>query len=199
MESFENLKKALKKIPGIGEKSSERIAFFLMTKGRDSAHSISVSLEAALESLKVCSVCGGLSDSDPCHICTDSKRRSTHLMVVEKQRDVFIFERIGRFNGKYHVLGGLLSPLDGVGPEQLSIEALVRRVKEEDVSEIILALSPTTEGEATTMYISRIFEDMDVSVTGIARGVPFGSDFEYIDEMTLSRSLDKRQKIEKYS
>jgi len=196
MESFDRLKKSLKQIPGIGEKNSERIAFFLMTKGRETAQDISYSITGALNDLCVCSVCGGLSDSDPCHICTNSKRSNKALMIVEKQRDVFIFERIGRYNGKYHVLGGLLSPLDGIGPDQLSIESLVKRAKKESVSEIILALSPTTEGEATMMYISQIFDNTDIKITSIARGVPFGSDFEYIDEMTLGRSIDRRQKFE---
>ena len=194
MEKFEELKKQLKKIPGIGEKSAERISFFLLTKGRETALNLSTAISEAMESMKICSNCGALTEHDPCDICTSKQRNGNILMLVEKSRDVFIFEK-SNFKGKYHVLGGLLSPIDGVNPDNLSIEKLIYRIKNENIDELILSLSPSTEGEATAMYISDLLKGQKIHISRIAYGIPFGSNFEYIDEYTLSKSLENRKAL----
>lgn len=196
MEKFEKLRKMLKELPGVGDKTAERLAFFLLTGGRGIAEPLAKSIVEAAEAIKLCSVCGALSEEEVCGICNDTKREPI-LMIVEKPRDVLIFEKSGYFKGKYHVLGNLLSPLDGIGPDELGLDELTRRIEEERYTEIILALSPTTEGETTSAYISRILAEHNLRITRIAFGIPFGSDFEFVDQFTISKSLKNRYLIDK--
>ncbi len=186
----------LRELPGVGEKTAERLAFFLLTKGRDKAEPLAESIILASQSIKICPKCGALTEEDLCSICTDSKREHI-LMIVEKQRDIMIFEKSGYFRGKYHVLGNLLSPLDGIGPEEIGLDKLTERIEEEGFTEIILALSPTTEGETTSMYINKILSAMNIKITRIAFGIPFGSDFEFVDQFTISKSLKNRYLIDR--
>jgi len=194
MEQFEKLKSLLKQLPGIGEKTAERLIFAIISKGGEYSKNLSDEVRIINEAVKICSNCGGYGETDPCEICSDHRRDSSVMMVLERPRDVFIFEKSKRFRGKYHILGGLISPIDGVTPDKLSIDALLERVSKEGVGEIILSLPPTTEGETTSIYLSRLLEGRVKTVSTIARGVPFGSDFEFIDDYTLQRSIDKRQK-----
>ncbi len=194
MEKFEKLKNQLKKLPGIGNKSAERIAFYLLTHDKEYAKDLSISINEAIENIKVCSVCGGITENDPCDICTSTKRENGLLMIVENAKDIFVFEK-GIFNGKYHVLGGLISPLDNITPEDLSIEKLSNRLNKENIKEIIIALPPSTEGETTSMYLYNLYKQRNIKITKIAYGIPFGSNFDFIDEYTLSKSLENRQKI----
>ena len=194
MVEFEKLKALLKQLPGIGDKTAERLIFYIISKGKNYSVDLSEEIRNINEVIKICSTCGGYGESDPCEICSDLKRDRGILMVLERPRDIFIFEKSKRFKGKYHVLGGLISPIDGVTPDKLGIESLLKRVENENISEVILSLPPTTEGETTAIYLSRILCGKVEAVSTIARGVPFGSDFEFIDEYTLQRSIDKRQK-----
>lgn len=197
MDELKKFKENLKKLPGIGEKSAERIAFFLITEGKDIGHELSRHMLSAIDNIGVCSVCGSLTQTDPCSICTSSRRDAGKIMLVENARDVFLFEKTGQYNGKYHVLGGLISPLDGIEPEHLTIDRLLDRIENYDVNEVIIALSPSTEGESTAMYIQDLLNTTEVTVSRIAFGIPFGSDFEYIDNFTLGRSLDTRRIVKK--
>jgi len=194
MVQFEKLKELLKQLPGIGEKTAERMIFYIISKGKRYSTDLAEEIKNINNTIKICSNCGGYGEADPCEICSDLRRDKGILMVLERPRDIFIFEKSKRYRGKYHVLGGLISPIDGVTPENLNIENLMKRIKNEYISEVILSLPPTTEGETTTIYLSRLLCNKVESVSTIARGVPFGSDFEFIDEYTLQRSLDKRQK-----
>lgn len=195
MEKINNLKNALKKIPGIGDKSAERIIYFLLSSNKDIAESLIHSIKDVMEGIKMCSKCGGLTETDPCEICTSSKRKDI-LMIVESARDIMIFEKGRKFNGKYHSIGGLINPLSGIMPENLRIKDILIRINDENIKEIIIALSPTTEGETTSTYLAKVLKDIKVKITRIAFGVPFGSDFDYVDDYTLSKSLDNRREIE---
>ncbi len=195
MEKINNLKNALKKIPGIGEKSAERIIYFLLSSNREIAESLTHSIKDVMESIKMCSKCGGLTETDPCDICASAKRKNI-LMIVESARDIMIFEKGRKFNGKYHSIGGLIDPLSGIMPENLHIKEIPTRIKNENIKEIIIALSPTTEGETTSTYLVKTLQDINIKITRIAFGVPFGSDFDYVDDYTLSKSLDNRREIE---
>ncbi|MDD3803898.1 MAG: recombination mediator RecR [bacterium] len=194
MEQFEKLKLLLKQLPGIGEKSAERLIFSIISKGVGYSSLLSDEIKAVAESVKICSNCGGYGETNPCEICSDKKRDKGILMVLERPRDVFLFEKSKRYRGRYHILGKLISPIDGITPEKIGIENLTERIKREEIKEVILSLPPTTEGETTAIFLSRTLEGLVETVSTIARGVPFGSDFEFIDEYTLQRSIDKRQK-----
>ncbi len=196
MELFERLKKNLKELPGIGDKSSERLIFFLIMKGKVFSRELSDSIVDLVENTKVCSICGFIDENDPCKICNDETRDKNVLMIVEKARDVFIFEKTKKYKGLYHVLGGVISPLDGITPEKLNFNKLLERVEKNHIGEIILALPPSTEGETTSMYILKLFKDKVQKISTVARGIPFGTDFEYIDDFTLQCSIERRQKIE---
>lgn len=196
MEIFERLKKNLKELPGIGDKSSERLIFFLIMKGKSFSRELSDSIVDLMENIKVCSVCGFIDENDPCKICSDETRDKNVLMIVEKARDVFIFEKTKKYKGLYHVLGGVISPLDGITPEKLNFNKLLERVEKNHIGEIILALPPSTEGETTSMYILKLLKERVEKISTVARGIPFGTDFEYIDDFTLQCSIERRQKIE---
>ncbi len=192
--SLLNLVEALKKLPGIGQRSAERIAFYLLRE-RNQLEELKKVLEEARENLTFCSVCHVITDEAPCPICRDPKRDSSLLCVVERPQDVFLLEKIGFFNGKYHVLGGVISPLDNVSPEDLSIADLVERIEREGIKEVILALSPTVEGDTTAYYIADLLKPRGIKVTRIARGLPTGSDLSLSDVTTLKEALLGRREL----
>lgn len=194
MDYLNRLKDALKALPGIGDKSAERIIYHLISDNREKALELSQSINDMIDNVKICSICGNIDQVDPCSICASSKRNNS-LMIVESARDIRIFESSGKFSGRYHVLNNLINPLAGIMPDDISLDVLGRRLKDENIDEVIIALSPTTEGETTSAYIIKLFENTGVDITRIAFGVPFGSDFDYVDRYTLGKSLENRHKI----
>ncbi len=183
---------ALSSLPGVGERSAERLSFYLL-EHRETLRALKEALEGA-EGLTFCSRCGVITDQDPCPICSDSRRESK-IVVVERPADVFLIEELGFYNGRYHVLGGLISPIEGIGPENLRIEELLRRVEEEKPDEVIFALSPTVEGDATAYYIAEKLRGK-VKLSAIARGLPVGADFSLADPVTLRDAFEARKEIE---
>lgn len=194
--SLEQLIDSFKYLPGIGEKTAERLAFAIMEMDEERVSQFSNSLMMVKENIHRCPVCNGLTDSDKCSICSDDMRDNTILCVVEDPKSVFLFEKLGLYKGKYHVLKGLISPLDGINPDDIELEKLIERVKKESFKEIILAFKPSIEGETTSLYIKRILGDMNLSITKIASGIPMGADMEYIDAITLERALMDRKNVE---
>jgi recombination protein RecR len=193
---LELLIEELSKLPSIGQKSAQRLALHLLRAPKEEALRLADAIRAVREQVGFCSVCGNFSENDPCLICTDTERDSSVVCVVEQPVDVLAFERTGQFRGRYHVLGGALSPLDGTNPEDLRIRQLLERLRGESVTEIILATNPTVAGEATALYLSKLLAPLGVKVTRIARGVPMGSDLEYSDLVTLTRALEGRREVE---
>ena len=194
--SLQELIEAFKYLPGIGEKTAERMAFAVMDMDDDKVKQFSDSLVNVRKKVHRCPICNSLTDLDKCMICSSKSRDEKVLCVVEDPKSVFLFEKLGLFNGKYHVLKGLISPLDGINPEDIELEKLVDRVKKDKFTELILAFKPSIEGETTSLYIRRIFDDMNLSITKIASGIPMGADMEYIDAMTLERALIDRKNVE---
>lgn len=193
--SLESVVKLLQKLPGIGTKSAQRIVVHLLKDGPHAMNHLGELLKLASESIKLCEVCGSFSDQDICKICTDTTRDSNILIVVAEASNIYSFERSGKFNGKYHVLGGLISPLKGIGPDQLRIKNLIKRLDKNYINEIVIATNPTLDGETTATWLANIIEPFGIKITRIGLGLPIGSDIEYADELTLSRSLANRQLI----
>ena len=183
------------RLPGIGTKTAQRLAYSILEQPPEQAKAFADALVNAKEKIRFCSVCGSLTDKDTCYICDDMLRDRTTICVVEEPRDVNVFEKTREYNGLYHVLHGVISPLDNVGPEKLKIKELMARLADGTVKEIIMATNPTVEGEATASYISRLVKPMNVKVTRLAYGIPVGSDLEYADEYTLTRALQGRNEI----
>lgn len=196
MTPLDRLTKELAKLPGIGEKTALRLALYIVRQPSKYAHDLSQALMGALDKLRLCSQCLHLSDLDPCAICQDPKRDEAILCVVEESSDLMALERTRGFKGRYHVLHGVLSPLDGVGPEKLKIRELIGRLQSNQVSEVILATNPNVQGDATALYLAKIIQPIGLKVTKLAAGMPVGSDIEYIDSMTLSRALASRVNYE---
>ena len=194
-EKLKNLIESFKLLPGIGEKTAERLAFFVINLDEDKTNFFAESIVNAKKNIHKCEICNNITDADVCSICSNTLRDSDTLCVVEDVKSVFLFEKIGSFNGKYHVLDGLISPLDGVDPDDINIDKLISRIKKEKFKEIIIAVKPSVEGETTALYISKLLDGMDVKVSRIASGVPIGTDIEYIDSMTLERALNDRKLI----
>jgi len=190
-----NLVGWLCRFPGIGPKTAQRLAFFLLSRPRDEVVSIARAIVEAKDKLLFCKLCGGLSDVETCAICIDERRDRDLLCVVQEPRDLLVLERTGHFRGLYHVLHGALSPLDGIGPEELRLPQLASRIKSSEVKEIIIATNPTVEGDATAAFIARLVKPLGVSVTRIAFGLPVGGDLEYADDLTLTRSLEGRREM----
>ncbi len=186
------------RLPGIGKKTALRMVLQLLKMDKTEVDAFTGAISRMRHDVKFCKECHNVADSDVCVICVNPGRNRTQVCIVENIRDVIAIESTQQYSGLYHVLGGVLSPLDGIGPEQLNISTLHKRVKENEVSELIMALSPTIEGDTTVYYISRQVKDLPVSITTIARGISFGGELEYADEMTLAKSIAKRQPIENY-
>lgn len=192
-KSVENLIEEFSRLPGIGPKLAARLTFYLLTKPVQDTKSLGQAILELKESLQQCEICYNISESSICELCADQERLSDVLMVVEEPLDVIAFEKTGSFKGKYHVLGGVLSPIDGIGPEDLRFDQLQKRLNQNVIKELILATNPSLEGEATAAYIKKLTENYPINITRIARGLPVGGDLEYADEVTLSRSLEGRR------
>jgi recombination protein RecR len=193
---LELLIEELVRLPSIGQKSAQRLALHLLRASKEDALRLAEAIRAVKERVGLCGVCGNFSDEDPCRLCSDPQRDVATVCVVEQPGDVMAFERTGQFRGRYHVLGGALSPLDGKNPEDLRIRQLLERMRAGDITEIILGTNPNVAGEATALYLSRLLAPLGVRVTRIARGVPMGSDLEYSDQVTLARALEGRREVE---
>ncbi len=185
----------LKRMPGIGQKTAERLSFFLMRGSAEKANKLADAIRNIKDKIILCSQCNGITEKDPCDICSDPKRDTSFLCVVEEPHDVYAMENMGYFRGVYHVLMGVISPLDGIGPSDLTIEALKQRVIQNNIQEVVLATNPDMEGESTAVYIAKILKSPNIKITRIARGLPIGSDIEYADEVTLMKSLEGRTEM----
>ena len=194
-ESFQKLVDCFKLLPGVGTKTAERYAFCMLDLDDEKINQFSKSISDIKKNITTCPVCGCLSESNNCLFCNDENRNNDIICVVESQKNVFIFEKLGVFKTKYHVLGRLISPMDGINPEDLSIDKLIKRIKEENIKEVILALSPGIEGNTTALYITKLLENTPVKVTQIAHGVPIGADMEYLDTLTLEMALENRSEV----
>lgn len=183
------------KFPGIGEKTATRLALYILKSSDDDAFSLSSSILAVKQKIKLCSICYNITEDDPCAACSSESREKDVLCVVEGPQDLAAIEKTGDYRGGYHVLHGALSPLDGVGPDDLNIQNLIERVKKESVREVIVATNPKVEGEATALYISKVLKPFNVKVTRLAQGLPIGGELEYYDEATVSKSFEGRRDI----
>ncbi len=192
-EPVARLIEELAKLPGIGPKSAQRLAYHLLNQDEASIRRLADALVGAKQRVVRCNVCQNIADRDPCEICSDTRRDKTTLLVVEDARDVVAIERTAEYRGLYHVLGGTISPMEGIGPEQLHVRELVARLGQEPIAEVILATDPDVEGDATALYIARLVRRDDLKVTRIARGLPVGGDIDFADEVTLVRALEGRQ------
>ena len=185
----------MSKLPGIGSKTAQRLAFYILSLEDKEAEQLAQSILTAKREMRYCSVCGNLTDTDPCSICSDPSRDETEICVVESPKYVMAMERIREFNGLYHVLHGVISPMDGVGPEDINLMSLLKRLQSSDVKELIIATNPNIEGEATAMYIARLIKPSGIKVTRIAHGIPVGGDLEYADEVTLLKAMEGRREL----
>ncbi len=185
----------LKRLPGIGQKTAQRLAFHLLREDREQAMALSEAIREAKEKIRECSVCNNITDVDPCFFCSSATRSRKTICVVEEPPNILAIEKTRQFNGLYHVLGGALAPLRGVGPEQLKIKSLIERLKGGTVEEIIIATNPTAEGEATAVYMSKLIKPLGVRVTRIGMGIPVGSDLEYADEVTMMKAMEGRRDL----
>ena len=195
-DGLKNLIESFKYLPGIGEKTAERLAFAVLEFDEDQCELFSQSLLDVKSKIKKCSICNTLTENDVCFVCSNNLRDNEILCVVDDTKSVFLFEKLGMFNGYYHVLDGLISPLDGVNPEDIGLNKLIERISKDKFKEIILAFKPSIEGETTALYIKKILSDMDVVVSRLASGLPIGADMEYVDKLTLERALIDRKEIE---
>ncbi|MCK8060866.1 MULTISPECIES: recombination mediator RecR [unclassified Fusibacter] len=197
MQSFiapiERLVEEFAKLPGIGRKTAQRLAFHMLDRREEDVRRFAQAMVDAKKQVHYCSVCGNFTDVDPCSICSSATRKHDSICVVEDPKDVFVMERTKEFSGLYHVLHGAISPLEGVGPDDIRVKELIKRLT--DVEEVILCTNPTIEGEATAMYISKLIKPLGIKVTRIAHGVPVGGDIEYADEITLSKALEGRREL----
>lgn len=195
-DSLQDLIEGFKLLPGVGEKTAERLAFYILNIEQEKAEFFSNAIIEAKEKLHKCPICSNITDKELCNICSSSARDNDTLCIVEDCRSIFLFEKIGSFHGYYHVLDNLISPLDGINPEDIGLEKLVKRIENSSFKEIIIAVKPTIEGETTSLYIKKILEGLNIRVTRIASGIPLGADIEYIDSLTLERALIDRKEIE---
>ena len=196
-DSIKNLVDCFRYLPGIGSKTAERLAFSMIEFDKDKLSNFSEAICNVRDKICNCNVCGNITDQEICYICGDEDRNHSIIFVVEKPKDIILFEKLGVFSGVYHVLNGLISPLDGVGPNEINLSMLLDRVSDGSVSEIILALKPSIEGETTMQYIKKILDNLNlnIKVSKIATGVPIGTDMEYIDSLTLEMAIDERKNL----
>ena len=193
--TIQNLIECYKKLPGIGEKTAERYALATLELDEDVINLFSTSLLDTKKKIKKCSICNNLTESDICDICKNDDRDRNLLCVVEDPKSIVLFEKIGSYNGLYHVIKGLISPLDGINPEDIELDKLIDRIKNNDIKEVVIAVKPSIEGETTSLYISKLLKDTDVIVSKIAHGVPLGTDIDYVDSLTLELALENRKQI----
>ncbi len=194
-EPIDKLINAFRQLPGVGPKTAQRLAFFVLSMDREDVRFMARSLVEAKDKITNCRICGNMTENSPCAICCDKKRDPTLMCVVQDPKDVLAMEKIIDFRGYYHVLMGALSPMEGVGPEEIKLKELIARLKQGRFKEVIMATNPNVEGEATALYISRLVKPLGIKVTRIAHGLPVGGDLEYADELTLSRALEGRREI----
>ena len=194
-DSLKVLIDSFKKLPSIGEKNAERLSFAVMNMSEEDINSFSKAIVDVKLKIKKCSICGNITENEICDICSDSSRDSDIICVVEDSKNIISLEKMGSYRGKYHVLNGLISPMDGKGPDDIMLDSLLQRIKKENIKEIIIAVSPTLEGETTSLYISKLLEPFKITVSKIAYGIPIGEDMEYLDPMTLSMAMSNRNKI----
>ena len=193
--AIQDLLDALGRLPGIGPKSAQRIAFHILQAEPEIAAALVDSIRTVKERVKFCTTCGNVSEEDECRICRDPRRENTSICVVEESKDVIAIERTREFRGKYHVLGGAISPIDGIGPDQLRIRELMARLSDPEIVEVILATDPNLEGEATATYLARMIKPLEIKVSRLASGLPVGGDLEYADEVTLGRAFEGRRNV----
>ncbi|MBQ6495292.1 MAG: recombination protein RecR [Bacilli bacterium] len=194
-ESLKILIDNLKNLPGIGSKTAERLAFCMIDFDKDKLTDFSNAISNVRDNINKCEICGSITDNKVCNVCLSNSREKNIILVVEKAKDIYLFEKLGIFNGVYHVLNGLISPLDGIGPQDITISKLLDRINNDNITEVILALKPSIEGETTMQYISQLLKSSNVIVTKIATGVPMGTDMEYIDSLTLEMAIDERKNM----
>jgi recombination protein RecR len=192
VDSIEKLIEEFSKFPGIGKKTAQRMAFFVLKQRKEEAEALAQSILEVKSKVGYCSICFNITEDDPCFICKAEKRDKSAICVVEEANDVVALEKTNQYKGLYHVLGGVLSPLDGIGPDDLKVKELLSRLKSKQVKEVILATNPSAEGEATAIYLSKLIKPLGVKVTRIARGLPAGGDLEYADQTTLANALEGR-------
>ena len=195
IEAINALTMQLARLPGIGAKSAQRLAYHILDMPEGNARELAAAITRARDTVRYCPICGNYTDVEPCAICADAARKSDVLCVVRDARDVFAMEKLREFRGKYHVLHGTISPMDGIGPDDIRIKELLQRVEQEGVNEVILATNPDVEGEATASYIARLLKPKGVRVTRSAHGIPIGGNLEYVDEMTLLKAVEGRREM----
>lgn len=194
-EPIAKLIESYAKLPGIGQKTATRLAFYTIGMSDDDVNQFAANLLSAKRDLHFCSICGNLTDADPCNICSDESRDQTTIFVVEESKDVLAMEKIREYKGLYHVLHGTISPMNGVSPDDINVKTLITRLMDSEVAEVIIATNATSDGEATAMYLARMIKPAGIKVTRLARGLAVGSDIEYADEVTLSKAVENRQEI----
>lgn len=182
-------------MPGVGLKTAQRLSFYVLRISHQEADKLARAIMQVKEKVRYCSICSNITETDPCEICSNSKRDGQTICVVEEPKDIMVIEKTGEYRGMYHVLMGAISPLDGIGPENLKIDSLVERVKSQAVKEVILATNPNAEGEATATYLARLLKPLGVKVYRIARGLPVGSELEYADEVTVTKALEGKMEM----
>ena len=192
VDSLEKLIEEFSNFPGIGKKTAQRMAFFVLKQRKEESEALAQAILDVKSKVRYCSICFNITEDDPCAICQDVKKDRSTICVVEEANDVVALEKINQYKGLYHVLGGVLSPLDGIGPEDLKVKELLSRLKDKQIKEVILATNPSTEGEATAIYLSKLIKPLGMKVTRIARGLPAGGELEYADQTTLANALEGR-------
>lgn len=192
-DSLDRITQQFSKFPGIGRKTAQRMAFQLIEWEKEDVKQLGDVIVQSTEKLSQCSICNLITETDPCPVCNDTRRDDSLLCIVEDSKDVVAIEETSRFNGRYHILGGVLSPLEGIGPDQLNIKTLMERLSK--VEEVIIAMNPSVEGETTSLYLARMLQERNIRITRLARGIPSGGDLEYIDGVTLGRALDERHEL----
>ena len=196
--SLEKLINELGKLPGIGPKSAQRLAYHILKSGKEDIDNLARAMAEVKEKVRYCSKCYNITESDPCYVCGSNKRNKNVICIVEEPLDILSLEKTGSFHGVYHVLMGSISPLDGIGPEDLKIKELLQRIEPEKISEVIIATNPDVEGEATALFLSKILKPLGVKVYRLALGIPMGASLEYTDEVTLARALEGKREIKRY-
>lgn len=194
-QALQQLIDSLSRLPGIGRKTATRLAFHIMNSEPGESEALSTAIERVRSEIRTCSRCFNFSEQELCSICKDTNRQSRIICIVEDPQNILMVEKTNEYRGLYHVLGGVISPLEGVGPEDLRVKELLRRIENEEIEEMIIALNPSTEGEATSIYLARLLKPQSIQVTRLARGIPLGSSLEYVDELTLGKALQSRNKM----